>query len=606
MDKKTILALILISVIILLLPYYQELVYGPQPAKKQVVQQDSVKKETVVKEKEQPNVAKQVKTTSEKKVVETSAQPGENKQLITDRLFTSDQDSVERELEIETPKYHAVFSNLGGGSIREFTLKKYKLGDSSFVNMIDQKVNNGLNLLFQNIQGDFVTTDDLLFHVNTKKRNVLLDENGDFSIQYSIRINGSELTKTYRFYGDYYHFDVVVKFKNSEKILLNNRYQFGWKNGLPSTERYVADDYNYNSAYVYIGDELERYEVKDPGKKEPEILTGNASWIGIRTKYFLESISNLNADVSEGVILSGRGIKEKDYVRRLYDERYNIRYQTRATGDSLRIYLGPLDHKELSKYDNNLDVLIMNNGWYERTFRFFSMPILSILELLHKVIPNYGIVIIIFSILVKLVLFPFTKKSYTSMREMQRINPLIAELKEKYKGDPQRLNKEMMKLYKEHGVNPLGGCLPTLFQLPLLIALFIVFRSTIQLRGAVFIPGWINDLSQTDTLFTLPFSLPMYGNEFNLLPILMAVTMIFQSKMTMQDPKQKMMVYLMPIFMLLIFNRFPSGLNLYYTLFNLLTIVQQKMINRGVKDEPVLATVKGSPPKTNVKRKKKK
>lgn len=175
---------------------------------------------------------------------------------------------------------------------------------------------------------------------------------------------------------------------------------------------------------------------------------------------------------------------------------------------------------------------------------------------------------------------------------MQVIQPIMAEIKEKYKGDPQRMNKEMMGLYKEHGVNPFGGCVPMLLQMPLLIALFIVFRSTIQLRGEAFIPGWITDLSQADTIFTLPFSLPMYGNEFNILPILMALTMIFQSKMTMQDPKQKAMVYMMPVFMLLIFNRFPSGLNLYYTMFNLLTIIQQKFINKSIDPAKVPVTKK--------------
>ena len=167
------------------------------------------------------------------------------------------------------------------------------------------------------------------------------------------------------------------------------------------------------------------------------------------------------------------------------------------------------------------------------------------------------------------------------MKEMSRVQPLLADLKEKHKSDPQRLQKETMKLYKEHGINPLGGCLPMLLQLPLLGALFIVFRSTIQLRGATFIPGWIDDLSSADTIFTLPFSLPMYGDQFNILPILMAGSMIIQSKMTMQDPKQKAMVYIMPIFMLLIFNQFPSGLNLYYTLFNVLTIIQQKFTDNS-------------------------
>jgi YidC/Oxa1 family membrane protein insertase len=177
------------------------------------------------------------------------------------------------------------------------------------------------------------------------------------------------------------------------------------------------------------------------------------------------------------------------------------------------------------------------------------------------------------------------------MKEMGKVQPLVAELKEKYKSDPQRMNKEMMQLYKEHGINPLGGCLPMLLQMPLLFALFIVFRSTIQLRGASFIPGWIDDLSGVEGIASLPFSLPMYGDQFNILPIVMAVTMIFQSKMTMQDPKQKALVYMMPVFMLLIFNQLPSGLNLYYTLFNVWTIIQQKFIDRSKKAEPVKVNV---------------
>jgi YidC/Oxa1 family membrane protein insertase len=168
-------------------------------------------------------------------------------------------------------------------------------------------------------------------------------------------------------------------------------------------------------------------------------------------------------------------------------------------------------------------------------------------------------VIIIFSILIKIILHPLTKKSYQSMSEMQYVQPEMTQLREKYKNDPQRLNKEMMKLYKEHGINPLGGCLPTLLQMPLLFALFNVFRSTIQLRGEPFIL-WMTDLSLPDTLFTLNFSIPFLGNSVHVLPFLMGATMIWQSKMTMTDPKQKAMIYLMPVFMIFIFYSLPSGL----------------------------------------------
>jgi YidC/Oxa1 family membrane protein insertase len=159
---------------------------------------------------------------------------------------------------------------------------------------------------------------------------------------------------------------------------------------------------------------------------------------------------------------------------------------------------------------------------------------------------------------------------------MQRLQPKIKEMREKYKNDPQRVQKEMMKLYKEEKVNPMGGCLPVLLQMPLLYGLFIVFRATIQFRNAPFVL-WIKDLSQPDIIFQLPMTLPLYGSHVALLPILMGVSTFFQSKSSMTDPNQKMMLYFMPIFMTLIFNNFPSGLTLYYTLFNVLTMIQQKL-----------------------------
>jgi YidC/Oxa1 family membrane protein insertase len=333
-----------------------------------------------------------------------------------------------------------------------------------------------------------------------------------------------------------------------------------------------------------MGGEIETYSIDSEGPSEEQTYNGSIDWIGVRTKYFFASVIPGDANTT-GVTFSGKGIQAEDVLVKEYDPAINIGY--RNTGaDHYQVFMGPLDRSVLKEYESGIDAIIMRHGWYEKTFRAISLPILSTLKFFYMFIPNYGIVIIIFSILVKIVVYPLTKKSYKSMKEMSRVQPLLAEMREKYKSDPQRLNKETMKLYKEHGINPLGGCLPMLLQLPLLGALFIVFRSTIQLRGASFIPGWINDLSRPDTLFTLPFSLPLYGDQFNLLPILMAGSMIFQSKMTMQDPKQKAMVYIMPIFMLLLFNQFPSGLNLYYTLFNVLTIIQQKITDNKGAVEP--------------------
>jgi len=234
-------------------------------------------------------------------------------------------------------------------------------------------------------------------------------------------------------------------------------------------------------------------------------------------------------------------------------------------------------------------------------FRPVGKVILWSFQLFHRFIPNYGLVIILFSILVKLVLFPLTRKSYQSMKEMQLLQPKMQEMNEKYKENPQKKQQEVMKMYQEYGINPLGGCIPMALQMPLLIALFSIFRSTIELRGASFI-WWITDLSRPDTVAMLPFTVPFYGNTVNILPLFMGVTMFIQQKMTMQDPKQKAMVYMMPVFLTFLFNSFPSGLNLYYALFNLFSILQEKFLPYKIRTLEEMKASKASKKKrTRVK-----
>ena len=174
-----------------------------------------------------------------------------------------------------------------------------------------------------------------------------------------------------------------------------------------------------------------------------------------------------------------------------------------------------------------------------------------------------------------------------SMQKMQRLQPMIEEVKTKYKEDPQKMNQAVMRLYKEYGVNPAGGCLPMLLQLPILYALWAVFSSSIELRQANFV-WWIKDLSIPDVIVTLPFSIPVFNiTDVSGLALAMGITMFIQQKMTVKDPRQKMMVWMMPVLLTLLFNFFPSGLNLYYFMFNLLSIVQQFYVTKKHKDEPL-------------------
>jgi YidC/Oxa1 family membrane protein insertase len=346
-----------------------------------------------------------------------------------------------------------------------------------------------------------------------------------------------------------------------------------WHTGLAVTEPRPSEDMSYAMAYSLANKELDEFDVGSDAYKKGGSDDWPAQWAAVRNKYFAVAIIP-QGQTTKGVRYDGQTTKfNNEVIHKSY--RLDLAMpleRDRDFAQEFLVYIGPLDYDLVKGLGVGLDG-IMNFGW--KIIQPFSKLVLWTFKFLHDFIPNYGLVIIVFSLLVKIVLHPLTRKSYQSMQEMQRIQPEMTRLREKYASDPQKMNSEMMKLYKEHGVNPMGGCLPMLLQMPLLYALFIVFRSTIELRQAPFV-GWISDLSAPDAIFTLPFSIPLYGNLVCVLPIVMGATMLIQQAMTMKDPKQKMMVYLMPIIMTLAFNTFPSGLNLYYTLFNVLSIVQQK------------------------------
>ena len=251
---------------------------------------------------------------------------------------------------------------------------------------------------------------------------------------------------------------------------------------------------------------------------------------------------------------------------------------------SSRLYLGPLDVDHISSMGTNLDET-MNWGW--TIIQPISKGILWVLKFMHNALRlNYGIVLLLFALLIRFVTGPLTKKSFESTQRMQKIQPEIKKMQAKFKNDPQRLNRETMAMYKKHGVNPLGGCLPMLIQMPLLMALFIVFRTTIEFRGQPFI-FWITDLSKPDIIFSLPFSIPIYGSGVAILPLLMGGTLILTMRMTSasMDKSQKPVMYFMNVFFVLLFNTFPSGLNLYYTAYNILSFFQQRSIRAKIENK---------------------
>ncbi|MFH1905091.1 MAG: membrane protein insertase YidC [bacterium] len=327
----------------------------------------------------------------------------------------------------------------------------------------------------------------------------------------------------------------------------------------------------------YINDKV----IKKPfsrGEKDKDVTQsyiGKIWWTALSTKYFLNALIPVEP-ASKVVIKKDKLNLLQNYVETVVP----TVSPNQSFSYSINCYLGPKDVDRLVKRGVNLEALA-DFGFFGNLFR-----IVHILKFLHKITGNYGVAIILLTILMSIVLFPLTIKSHKSMRAMQELQPQISALKNKYKDNAQKINKETMALYKKNKVNPLGGCLPMMLQMPLFFALFTTLRNAIELKGTCFIPGWIPDLSLPDTVFYLGALIDKQGvYPLNILPILMSITTILQQKFTTQsaDPKQAKMMFFMPVFMLFIFYNFPSGLVLYWLTNNILSIVQQALIRKKHK-----------------------
>jgi len=553
MDKKTILAFLFIALILMAMPYYYEMIgLAPPPPQEEAAA---------------PN-----NTSPEKSALSTpkalrggvvTASPGWP-------IKTAFEETI---VYVKTPLYVAGVSSRGGGSLVSFVLKNYMLNDSSLVNLVVDEINrDNLLIKFKDFTGENVILDNAWILSDPYSLNdtvFAMDESR--SLDFSSTIDGKIINKTLTFNPDSYTIGLTMDLQSVGRDMMSQeRFTLVWNGGLPSTEPNKSDEASFYAANLSQGREVTKHNGKDGNVVSS---TGRTDWAAIRSKYFTVAI--VPTSISNYGEVSGRTRTTPLVNGNSKAPIYNLSVGFSSAAPSAAIvYLGPLQYNSLKSLNVGL----------ENTMSFGLAPIrgigrgvLFLLTAFYGFIPNYGVVLIVFSVLVKIVVYPLTKKSYQSMKEMQLLQPELMKLKDKYQGDPQRLNKETMKMYKERGANPLGGCLPMLLQMPLLFALFIVFRSTIELRGAPFVL-WIDDLSQPDALIPLPFSLPLYGNQISLLPLLMGVSMFIQQKMstTQANPQQKMMTQFMSVFFVVLFNQFPSGLNLYYTLFNVLTILQQK------------------------------
>ena len=556
MDRNTIIALLLILVIWIAWPKWVEMTGDEQPAPATADTTAAAREASVP-------LPDDVMTT------ETVPTPIGRPGMATMSLEPAvEEDVPRREIHVSTPIYDAVVSS-EGASLRSWELKNYVTSGGEPVRMMPLN-GRGMGILIGE-HGRRTDLRNIRFRTDVEGDEFAIDDGDSITIRFTCRLpDGQDIYKSWTFRADNYAARFEAGFVdplNAEPITVR------WRGGVPSAEGNAEREAADMKALAFVGEDLEDLQVT--GDPDTSSFVGQTDWVGIRNKYFLAAFAPENVD-RWNVELNGRALG----TYTTYGWEISPFDATENSVDGT-VYLGPIHRDNLGPLGHNLD-RARDLGW--AVIRPISRVVLWVFLEMHKVIPNYGLVIIIFSILVKILVHPLTKKSYESTSKMQQLKPKMDEIRSKYANDQQRMNQEMMKLYKEEGFNPLGGCLPMLLQMPIIFAIYAVIGNNIEFRQAPFI-SWISDLSAPDVLVEFPFSIPLYGNHFALLPVLMAGSMFAQQALTITDPKQKMMIYIMPVVMLFIFNNIASGLVLYWFMFNVLSSAHQYYSTRKRKAE---------------------
>jgi YidC/Oxa1 family membrane protein insertase len=395
---------------------------------------------------------------------------------------------------------------------------------------------------------------------------------------------------------DKYMVDFDVTFKSMEGIIASNQNSLtlDWRMYIPQQEKGRQNEEYYTTIkYKFFQDDVEGMRLRQQKDVEKKDLPTKLSWISFQDQFFSSVLISKDFFLN-GTVTSAKTPASEEYIR-YYTSEVGVPFNSGQENTiGMKLYYGPNHISTLRKEGLQLEKIVFLGrniiGWISR---FIIIPVFNWLE---KYIASYGLIILILTILIKIVLFPLTFKSYQSTAKMQVLKPLVDELGKKFpkKEDAMKKQQATMDLYKRAGVNPMGGCLPMLLQMPILFAMFRFFPVSIELRQEHFL--WATDLSTYDSILTLPFKIPIYGDHVSLFTLLMTASTLLTMKMTGSSPGQdqpgmKMMMYMMPVMFMLMLNQFSSGLTYYYFLANILTYLQNIISKRFIDANKVLATL---------------
>ena len=471
---------------------------------------------------------------------------------------------------VSSPSYRYGFSTNGGTLVAAELLdyQSFAKGDSSRRVQLIPQGSAALAHVLTNGNQSLSLAD---IRLTPSARSLRVGESGA-TLSFSGSVNGEPVSLDYRFTPDAYLFTVngrVGGLEGSGAVL-----RLGLGDGLRSVEADSVDNFR-NYALVTKATKTEKKSFASLKQGDSAVINGPFEWVGIKSKYFFLAATAFEEGDPPfgGAVMTGLSWTPAE-TKSLFGSRTSLIGTRAAVTVTLpvppsgqfhySVYAGPLEYKRLARLGHDLDDANPYGGFLRGLIQPVSVFVVNVLLWMHNNLHlAYGWVLILFGVLIRLLLWPLNQRAMASQLRMQAAQPLLQEVQNKYKNEPQKLQQEMMRLYKEYKINPVGGCLPMLLPMPVLFALFFVFGNTIEFRGVPFL--WLPDLSRADPIF--------------ILPLLLGLSMYFLSKVGQKglppNPQAKTMLYVMPVMMTFIFLRLASGLNLYYSIQNLISVPQQ-------------------------------
>lgn len=514
----------------------------------------------------------------------------------TDPRFKRHTEGASRFIVIETPLYKATI-NTRGALLARMELKQYRSWYGAPVQLICDSVGfpGVLALGFTGPDGRPVSTESMVYSIDGPDKLTLGEKDSAVLTARLVFADSgiakpATIEKRFVFRGNQYGvgFDVAMRDMAGVIAPTNPSYEISWRNGVKYQEHNSVEESGKTKTLVVMSEDEHTVDHHDVSAATAEKFQGTLVWMGTHVKYFGAAlipqtpIAKSTAQISASAVnADSAGMVE------VYSMTLSAPIAGDAVAQPFTLFAGPLEYDAVHEIGIG-DLLDLGVAIIRPISEYVLLPLF---RSLHSLIGNYGLVIIVFSVVIRLALWPLSIPQIKSSRKMQLLQPKIQELREKFKDDQQRQQMESMKIYREYGINPMGGCLPMLLQLPILYALWSTLSSAIDLRQTSFM-FWITDLSVPDYIVQLPFHVPLLGDKLSALALVMGATLFIQQKMMITDPKQKMLVYIMPLFLTLAFNNLPSGLNLYYFTFNLLAIGQQVYMTKFSKNPLTLEQMK--------------